>query len=129
MDTVFTTNNGEQAHPALAPRSLSLDSGTKTAVASSGAATLNKMQGVVTSETLSTSKGSAYTLTLANTSIAAGDIVLASVQLGSSTQGTPLIESVTVSANQVVIVVLNNDGTNAFNGTILISFVVFKASN
>lgn len=98
----------------------------KTASAVSGAATLNRASGVITSEALTTAKGSAYTLTLTNSAIAATDVVLASVALGSATEGTPLIESITPSAGQVVIVVLNNDGTNAFNGTIKVAFAVLK---
>jgi hypothetical protein len=117
---------GATTPPAATVAALHVDTGTKTATASSGAATLNKMAGVITSESLTTAKGAAYTLTLTNSDIAAADQVMASVALGSSTTGTPLIESVTPSTGHVVVVVLNNDGTNAFNGTIKIGFVVFK---
>jgi hypothetical protein len=107
--------------------SAKLDTGTKTSSATSGAATLNKMSGVITSEALTTAKGAFYTLTLTNSSIAAADIVFASVQLGTSTTGTPIITTVTPAAGSVVIAVFNDDAANAFNGTIKISFAVFKA--
>lgn len=106
--------------------SVKLDSGTKTAAATAGAATLNKSAGVITSESLTTAAAASYTLTLADTRIAAADQVFASVQLGTSTAGTPQIVNVTTSANQVVVVVKNIHATDAFNGTIKISFVVFK---
>lgn len=96
-----------------------------TASATAGAATLNATKGIITSEALSTAKGSAYTLTLSNSSIKAGSVVLASVQLGSATTGTPLIETIATSAGEAVISVLNNDAANALNGTIKVSFVVF----
>lgn len=103
-----------------------IDTGTKTATASSGAATLNKSAGVITSESLSTAAGSSYTLTLTDSAVAAADQVMASVALGTSTQGTPQIVSVTPAAGSVVIVVKNIHATQAFNGTILVAFVRFK---
>lgn len=98
-----------------------------TATASSGAATLNAAgSGIVTSESISTAAGSNYTLTLTNNMIEAGDVVLASVRLGSSTNGEPMVESVTPAAGSVVIIVRNNHGSAAFNGTIKIGFLVVK---
>lgn len=105
---------------------LKLDTGTKTASATAGAATLNKDAGVITSEALTTAAGAAYTLTLSNTSIAAADQVLASLQNGTNTQGIPVIERVTPGSNQVVIVVRNLHASEALNGTIKISFAVLK---
>lgn len=107
--------------------SAKIDTGTKTATATAGAATLNKMSGVITSESLTTAKGSTYTLTITNSTIAASDIVFASAQLGSATTGSPEVLSVTPAAGSVVVVVQNEDSTNAFNGTIKVSFVAFKA--
>lgn len=105
---------------------LHLDAGTKTATATSGAATLNKMAGVITSESLTTAAGADYTLTLTNSDIAAADQVFASVQDGSSTAGTPTIATVTPGTGQVVIVVQNIHASAAFNGTIKVSFAVIK---
>ena len=103
-----------------------LDTGTKTASATAGAATLNKMAGVITSEALTTAAGAQYTLTLTNSDIAATDQVFASVQDGTATAGTPAIATVTPGAGQVVIVVQNIHASAALNGTIKISFAVFK---
>lgn len=106
---------------------LELDTGTKTASATTGAATLNKSSGVITSESLTTAAGSIYTLTLSNSKIAAGDMVFPSVQLGDSTTGIPQVVDAAVTAGQVVIRVKNIDGSAPFNGTIAISFMVLKA--
>jgi hypothetical protein len=105
---------------------LHVDSGNKTATAVAGAATLNKTAGVVTSESLTTAVGAIYTLTLTDTAIASTDQVMATVQPGTSTTGTPSITTVDPAAGQLVIKVKNIDSTNAFNGTLLISFVAFK---
>lgn len=98
-----------------------------TATASAGAATLNKMAGVITSESLTTAAAAEYTLTLTNSEVAAADIVMASVAYGTSTTGTPVITRVTPAAGSVVIVVKNDHATAPLNGTIKIAFIVFTA--
>lgn len=103
-----------------------IDINTSTATATAGAATLNGQAGIVTSEALTTAAGGEYTLTLTNSSIKAGSIVLASTGLGTSTTGTPGIGGCTVSAGQVVITVTNLHVSAAFNGTITVSFLVLN---
>lgn len=106
--------------------SLQVDTGTKTATATAGAATLSKNAGVVTSEALTTAAGAVYTLTLTNTVIAATDTVLASVQNGTNTQGWVHLERVTPGSGSVAITVRNIHASEALNGTIKISYVVFQ---
>lgn len=105
---------------------LHVDSGTKTATATAGAATLNKSAGVITSEALTTAAGATYTLTLTDSTIAAADQVMASVQLGTATTGMPVVTTVTPAAGSVVIVVQNIHASAALNGTIKISYVALK---
>lgn len=105
---------------------LTLDTGTKTASATAGAATLNKNAGVITSEALTTAAGATYTLTLTNSTIAAADQVFASVQLGTATTGMPVITTVKPGAGSVVIVVQNIHASAALNGTIKVSFARLK---
>ncbi len=107
--------------------SAKVDTGTKTAAATTGAATLNKNSGVITSEALTTAAGTAYTLTLTNSVIAATDQIMASVGLGTATTGVPVVSSVKPGAGSATIVVQNVDLAAALNGTITIAFVVFKA--
>jgi hypothetical protein len=106
---------------------LRVDSGTKTATATTGAATLSKSSGRITTESLTTIAGATYTLTLTNTVIAAADVVLASVGYGSCTTGTPVVASILPGAGSVVIVIQNIAAAAVFNGTLIINFVVLKA--
>lgn len=106
--------------------SAKLDTGTKTAAATSGAATLAKGAGVITSEALTTAAGATYTLTLTDSTIAAADQVFASVQLGSATTGMPTVTTVTPGSGQVIVIVQNVHASAALNGTIKIAFAVFK---
>ncbi len=103
-----------------------LDNGTATAT--SGAATLSKAAGVVTSESLTTAALGYYTLTITNTVVAATDLVFASVSNGTNTGGTPAVTTVTPASGSVVVVVENTAAATAFNGTIKVAFWVVKAS-
>lgn len=124
--TLDATTLGGTTPPVATVAQMKVDTGTKTAAATAGAAALNKMAGVVTSEALTTAAGATYTLTLTNSSIVAADQVMASVQLGSATTGMPAITTVAPAAGSVVIIVQNIHASAALNGTIKISFVVFK---
>lgn len=117
---------GQTTQAPVGASQIQLDGGTKTAAALAGAATLNKMSGVITSEALTTAAGADYTLTLTNSDIAAADQVFASVSLGSSTTGEPAVMSVTPSAGHIAIIVRNMAASAVFNGTIKVAFAVFK---
>jgi hypothetical protein len=104
---------------------LVVDQGVKTATAVAGAASLTKMSGTITTESLATAAGAEYTLTLTNGDVGAGDIVMAEVANGTNNGGVPVLATAKAGFNQIVFDV-HNVGAAAFNGTILISFVVFK---
>lgn len=106
---------------------LILDAGVQTATATSGAATANGQAFAVTSEALTTAAAATYTLTLTNASVAAGDVVLASVAFGTATAGEPVIETITPAAGSVVIVIRNRSSATALDGTLVISGIVWKA--
>jgi len=100
---------------------------TGTAVA--GAVTVTGREGKITSEALTTAQNAIYTLTITNTTIAAADIVLASVAYGTATTGSPVITRITAGASSVVILVANlHASAVALNGTIVVSFLVIKAA-
>lgn len=102
----------------------------KTAVASSGAATLDAFAGKVTSEALTTAQNAIYTLTLTNDKIKADSIVLVTVGNGTNTQGTPMVGIVTPANGSVVIRVINKHATaEAFNGTVVVSFQVINVAS
>lgn len=110
----------------LRPESLAISGGTKTATAVSGAVTLNKASGIITTESLSTAAGATYTLTLTDSSIDATDIVFASVWFGSATTGIPEVTMTTPAAGSAVILVHNDHASAAFNGTLKIGFFTLK---
>lgn len=110
----------------LASTTSKVDTGTKTAAATSGAATLNKNAGVITSEALTTAAGATYTLTLTDTTIAAADQVFASAALGTATTGMPAVTTVTPGAGSLVVIVQNIHASAALNGTIKVAFVRFQ---
>lgn len=119
MDKVF--NRGVRVMGALKRKG-------GTATAASGAATLNRAAGVVTSEALTTAQNAIYTLTITNSEVEAGDIVMASVANGTNTQGTPMIGRVQPSAGSLVVQVINKHATSqAFNGTVKVAFHVIKS--
>lgn len=110
----------------MRPDLLRLGGGTKTATAVSGAATLNKSSGVITSEALTTAAAATYTLTITNNLVAVGDIPFASVSFGTNTTGLPEVSSVTAGAGTLVIVIRNAHASAALNGTIKVSFANLK---
>jgi hypothetical protein len=128
--TLDATTLGSITAPNATVSALHVDTGTKIASATgtgaTGAATLNKMSGVITTAALTTAAGASYALTIANSDIAAADIVMADVQFGTATTGSPGLTTVATAAGSVVITVQNFHASAAVNGTLLISFVVFK---
>ena len=99
-----------------------------TASATAGAATLNAIAGVITSESITTAAGSEYTLTLTNSKISAADIVLAAVLNGTNTTAGIAVTTVTPAAGSVVIKVKNTHASSALNGTIKVAFVVVNVA-
>lgn len=114
------------AIPPLSVFGLRIDDGVKTVTANAGAATLNKASGKVTSEALTTAAGGVYTLTLTNSTVAAGDLVFASLANGTNTTGSPGVVRVTPGTGTVTIAVRNGDASAALNGTVIVSFMVLK---
>ena len=107
-------------------QSLRVDTGTKTATAAAGAATLNKSSGVITTEALTTAAGAAYTLTLTDSQIAAGDLAVVSVDANGST-GIPHVTSAKTTSHTLTVIVTNIHATDAFNAALKITFAILKA--
>lgn len=117
-----------QSPATLRPNAFAIDSGTKTATAVAGAATLNKGSGVVTTEALVTAAAASYTLTLTDTYITATDIVMVSVGYGTATTGEPAVHRVNPAAGSATIVIRNDAAAAAFNGTLRISYAVLRGN-
>lgn len=100
-----------------------------TATATAGAATLNTRQGKITTEALTTAQNANYTLTVTNSACAAADIVMVSIANGTNSQGLPIVQRVTPAAGSFVVVIANKiDTATALNGTLVVSFQIFKAA-
>lgn len=126
MPTGPEVNNDFYRNQRMSVQGLATEVGTATA--SSAAATLNDLAGLITTESLTTAQNAIYSLTLTNSKIAAGDLVFASVQDGSNTQGTPMIGQIKPAAGSCTIEVINKHASaEALNGTLKIAFWVIKA--
>lgn len=122
-------NNMSIGGAAQAPgafSSLTVGSGTKTATAVSGAATLNKKSGIITTDSLNTASGGSCTLTLTNSALLATDNVQVTIGNGTNTAGSPDLVTSTVSAGQMVVVIQNIHASAALNGTLKVRFVTFE---
>jgi hypothetical protein len=119
-------NGVEQTFGGGGAPSVASSYGTATAVA--GAATLNTLGGRVTSESLTTAAAGTYTLTVTDSQCAAGDIVLFSMRNGTNAGGQALPRFATPGAGSFTITVLNNHASAAFNGTVIIDFVIVKTT-
>lgn len=104
---------------------VNFDSGTDTADTS--AATVNAAAGKVTSEGLTTAAAAAETLTITSDSCVATSLVFCSVANGTNTQGIPVIGEVAPGAGSFTVAVENQHASEAFNGTVVVSFVIVQA--
>jgi hypothetical protein len=93
------------------------------ATAADGAATLDAVSGVITTDVLDTPAGAYYTLTLTNSFIKATSKVLPTLDHGSNTTEV-LMGTVTVTAGRAVFKVKNSHATAALNGTLKIGFLM-----
>lgn len=105
-----------------------IGTGTKTASATAGAATLSQPSGIVTSEALTTAAAGAatYTLTITNTCVLATDIIQCTLGFGTNTAGTPVLVSAVAAAGSIVCKVMNAHPSAALNGTLTFQFVIWK---
>lgn len=104
-----------------------LDADSGTAAASSNAGTISKMAGKLTTEALTTAGLAGQVLTITNTTVAATDHIFCSVANGTNTQGAPGIGLVAPGSGSFTVDLRNRHATEAFNGTLVVSFFVVKA--
>jgi len=98
-----------------------------TGTGSTSTATLNNRFGKLTTAALTTAGLADHTITLTNSGIAATDMVWATLALGTSTTGTPIVRLVTPAAGSMTIVISNLHATVAVNGTLVVSYGSFPA--
>ena len=91
--------------------------------ATAGAATGVAQRGYVTTEALTTAAGAAYVLTLTNPHVTLNSWVVATVENGTNTQGIPVVgRTKATAAGTATIEIRNLHASQAFNGTLLISY-------
>ena len=106
---------------------LEVDFGQATSTA--GAATVNKQQGIVVTEALTTPAGGTYGLVLTNSAINGSSIVFVNVQRGTLTTGQPTVSTVTPVTGSATIVLSNVALTGTFNGTLKLGFFVHQSTS
>jgi hypothetical protein len=99
------------------------DPPTAAATSTAAAATLNTESGTITTETLTTAAQASYTFTLTDNLIAASSIIFAVVDKGTATTGG-LVQAYTTPAAGSAVIVFQNPGSAAVNGTVKIRFLV-----
>lgn len=98
-----------------------------TGTCSSNAVTINTPVGKITTESLSTAAGAVQAITLTNSSVAAADVVIATVIGGSSSTGIAGISKSVAGSGSCVITLTNTALVAALNGTVIIGYEVIKA--
>jgi hypothetical protein len=92
----------------------------------SGASTLNNDSAIITTESLSTAAGVTYTETFNSNAITATSLVFVSIANGTNSAGIPVLSTVLPGAGKATIVIENNSTTTAFNGTLVITVLIFN---
>lgn len=105
-----------------------LQVGTGTGTCVSNAVTINKASGVITTEALTTAAAATQAITLTNSKIQAGDMVIATADPNGST-GTVTVANVAVSAGSAVILLQNIHASVALNAAVKIMFFVVTKGN
>lgn len=95
--------------------------------ATGNSVTINAGSGVITTAALTTAQNASTAITLANDRIAAGDMVLCTVDPGASA-GTPFCANALVTTGQVVFSVGNTNAA-ALNAAVKIYWQINKAGN
>lgn len=126
MPTGPEVSNDFYRNQRMAMQGVASEVGTGTA--SSAAVTINDLFGIITTEALTTAQNAVATVTLTNSKVAAGDLVLATLGNGTNTQGTPVLTRSSVTASTVTFKISNmHASAEALNGTLKIYFMVVKA--
>jgi hypothetical protein len=96
-----------------------------TATTTGGAATINKQSGVLTTPSLTTASGSAYTITLTNSEIATSSVIVCQVQGGTNTTAGITLVATPAAGSATILVQNSGVAAAALNGTVILSFSVF----
>ena len=101
---------------------VSVVTGTET----SGTATANGVIGQVTSEALTTAAWAEDSITISNNRVKATSVILANVEYGTATQGSPIGWVKSVSDGSFVVELTNVAASDALDGTVIWKFLVIN---
>lgn len=131
--TVYQASTGRiKKATALEVATYVANSGASTAstatTASAGAITNNSRFGAITTDTLTTTGQSAYTLTITNSTVTVGDLIMATLDNGTNTTGIAVLPKVHAGAGVMNVTIVNaaTTATNPFGGTLVFNYAVFK---
>lgn len=105
---------------------IKLPSDTVSDYDANDAVTLNRQSGIITTKSLTTAVNAEYSFTLTNSLIVSTSKVFCEIRTGSLSQGTPIIRAANPGTGSATIVFRNIDPTNAINGTVIFSYVIFN---
>lgn len=105
---------------------IKLPSDTVSDYDANDAVTLNRQSGRVTTKSLTTAALGDYNLTLTNSLITANSIIICMPTTGSLSAGTVLIRAAVPASGYATIVIYNAHASDAFNGTVGFSYVIFN---
>lgn len=113
--------------PDAATNKFAIKGSTVTATGTGGTstATLSESAGVVTTDAITTAAAANHVMTITNTKVAVGDIILLSQQGGTTSTGTPLFSAV-AGAGTIVVTIMNKHASAAFNAALVFAFLVVK---
>jgi hypothetical protein len=93
------------------------------AVPNEAAITLDGPRGIITTEALATAAGGVYTLEFTNPSLEPTSLLMLTISNGTNTGGMAVLQSILVD-DQVAMIKIQNSGATAFNGTLVIQFLI-----
>lgn len=94
-----------------------------TATSTAAAATINGESGIITTEALTTAAQASYSFTLTDSMITTKSVLLINVAKGTATTGG-LVPAFIAPAAGSAVIIFQNPGSAAVNGTVKISFIV-----
>lgn len=105
---------------SISATACTLPATTVTSLAISG-----PKRGTATTGSLTTAGGSSATVTITATgAVTTGSAILVTVANGTNTGGTPVLSTAVRANDNEITAVIKNDGATAFNGTLVLSYLV-----
>lgn len=121
------TITGTFTSGTIRPTNIDLATGidSSTGSGTSSSVTMNAVAGKVVTPSMTSLAGAVHIITITNSFVASGDLVLTSME--SNSAGTPILQQTVVGSGTITITIYNAHATVAFNSTARVTFLVIKA--